>query len=58
VLKQIRPPDHAALDIAAAVLPEAKKCGLKLFYSVEDVFRSDVPGVQEVAEVDLEVLAP
>jgi hypothetical protein len=54
VLKQTRAPDHADVDIVAAVLPEAKKRGLKLYCSVEDVFRSDVPGVKEVAEVDLE----
>ena len=54
VLKQTRAPDHGDLDIVAAVLPESKKRGLKLFCEVEDVFRSDVPGVKEVAEVDLE----
>ena len=54
VLKQTRAPDHGDLDIVAAVLPVAKKRGVKLFCSVEDVFRSDVPGVKEVAEVDLE----
>jgi hypothetical protein len=54
VLKQTRAPDHGDLDIVAAVLPETKKRGMKLFCSVEDVFRSDVPGVKEVAEVDLE----
>jgi hypothetical protein len=54
VLKQTRAPDHGDRDIVAAVLPEAKKRGLKVFCSVEDVFRSDVPGVKEVAEVDLE----
>jgi len=54
VLKQTRAPDHGDLDIVAAVLPEARKRGMRLFCSVEDVFRSDVPGVKEVAEVDLE----
>jgi hypothetical protein len=54
VLKQTRAPDHGDLDIVAAVLPEARKRGLKLYCEVEDVFRSDVPGVKEVAEVDLE----
>ena len=54
VLKQTRAPDHGDLDIVAAVLPEAKKRGMRIFCSVEDVFRSDVPGVKEVAEVDLE----
>src|SRR5438445_6669046 len=54
VLKVPHAPDHGDLDIVAAVLPAAKKRGLKLFCSVEDVFRSDVPGVSEVAEVDLQ----
>ena len=54
VLKQTRAPDHGDLDIVATLLPEAKKRGMKLFCSVEDVFRGDVPGVKEVAEVDLE----
>ncbi len=53
VLKQTRAPDHGDLDIVAAVLPEARKRGMKLFCSIEDVFRTDVPGVQEVVEVDL-----
>jgi hypothetical protein len=54
VLKRTRAPDHGDLDIVATVLPAAKKRGLKLFCSVEDVFRSDVPGVKDVAEVDLQ----
>jgi hypothetical protein len=53
VLKQTRAPDHGDLDIVAAVLPEARKRAMKLFCSIEDVFRTDVPGVQEVVEVDL-----
>ena len=53
-LKQTRAPDHGELDIVATVLPAAKKRGMKLFCSVEDVFRADVPGVRDVAEVDLQ----
>src|SRR6478736_5490648 len=53
-LKQTRAPEHGDLDIVATVLPEARNRGMKLFCSVEDVFRSDVPGVREVAEVDLQ----
>jgi hypothetical protein len=34
-------------------LPSAKQRGMRVFCSIEDVFRSDVPGVREVAEVDL-----
>src|SRR6266550_6929768 len=54
VLKQTRAPDHGDLDIIKEVLPAARKRGMKLFCSIEDVFRSDVPGVTEVAEVDLQ----
>src|SRR6266566_50426 len=54
VLKQTRAPDHGDLDIIKEVLPAARKRGIKLFCSIEDVFRSDVPGVPEVAEVDLQ----
>ena len=54
VLKQTRAPDHGDLDIVAAVLPGAKKRGMKLFCSMEDVFRADVPGVNQVTEIDLQ----
>ncbi|MHB1037106.1 MAG: hypothetical protein ACYC35_20915 [Pirellulales bacterium] len=53
-LKETRAPDHGNLDIVAEVLPAAKKRGLRVFCSIEDVFRSDVPGVKELAEVDLQ----
>ncbi len=53
-LKETRAPDHGNLDIVAEVLPAAKKRGLRIFCSIEDVFRSDVPGVKELAEVDLQ----
>lgn len=54
VLKQTRAPDHGDLDIVSAVLPGAKRRGMKLFCSIEDVFRPDVPGVEAVAEIDLQ----
>src|SRR5262249_6094123 len=53
VLKQPRAPDHGDLDIVEAVLPAARKRGLKLLCSVEDVWRPSVPGFDRVAEVDL-----
>jgi hypothetical protein len=53
VLQQTRAPDHGDLDIVATVLPAAKKRGLRVFCSIEDVFRADVSGVKEVSEVDL-----
>jgi hypothetical protein len=54
VLKQTRAPDHGDLDIVATVLPAARKRGLRVFCSIEDVFRGDVPGVKDVSEVDLQ----
>jgi hypothetical protein len=54
VLKHTRAPDHGDLDIVATVLPAARKRGLRVLCSIEDVFRPDVPGVTEVAEVDLQ----
>jgi len=54
VLKQTRASDHGHLDIVATVLPAAKQRGLRVFCSIEDGFRSNVPGVKEVAEVDLQ----
>ncbi|MBU6400679.1 MAG: twin-arginine translocation signal domain-containing protein [Verrucomicrobia bacterium] len=52
-LKALHAPDHGDLDIVATVLPAARRRGLKLYCSIEDVFRSDLPGVQEFQEVDL-----
>jgi len=54
VLKQTRAPDYGELDIVASVLPAARKRGMRVFCSIEDVFRGDVPGVKEVSEVDLQ----
>jgi hypothetical protein len=53
-LKQTRAPDYGGLDIVAAVLPGAKKRGMKLYCTIEDVFRADVPGLQDLTEVDLQ----
>jgi hypothetical protein len=54
VLKQTRAPEFGDLDIVATVLPAARKRKMKLFCSIEDVFRGDTPGVREVSEVDLQ----
>ncbi|MFC2124378.1 hypothetical protein ACFLU5_06170, partial [Bacteroidota bacterium] len=53
ILKEIRAPEHGDLDIVSSVLPEAKKRGMKVFCSVEDQWRSDVPGVKDCAEIDI-----
>ena len=54
VLKIPHAPELGDLDIVATVLPSARKRGMKLFCTLEDVFRSDAPGVSQVAEVDLQ----
>jgi hypothetical protein len=53
VLKNLRAPDHGNLDILAEVLPAAKKRGMKTICWLEDVFRTDLPGIEKVQEVDL-----
>lgn len=54
LLKQTRAVEHGDLDIVARVLPAARKRGIRIICSIEDVFRADVPGVTDVAEVDLQ----
>ena len=53
VLKDTRATEHGNFDILASVIPAAKKRGMKVFASVEDQWRSDVPGVEQCTEVDL-----
>jgi hypothetical protein len=53
VLAKTRAPEHGNFDILASVIPAAKKRGMKVFASVEDQWRSDVPGVKECTEIDL-----
>jgi hypothetical protein len=53
VVKAARATEHGNFDILSAVLPAARKRGMKVFASVEDQWAPDVPGVKECAEVDL-----
>ena len=53
VLKETRATDLGNFDILASVLPQAKKRGMKVFASVEDQWRSSVPGVKECTEIDV-----
>ena len=53
---ELRPghaPDHGDLDVVATVAPAAKKRGMRVFCSIEDVSFADVPGVKETAEIDV-----
>src|SRR2546430_2208259 len=46
-------PDHAAYDVIADVLPAARRRRMRLYCWFEDVFRRDVPGFDQAAEIDL-----
>jgi hypothetical protein len=52
-LKQFRAPDFGDYDVLEAVLPAARKRGLKTICWFEDVFRGDVPGIEALQEKDL-----
>lgn len=53
VLKDVRARDHGDYDVLEAVLPSARKRGMKTICWYEDVWRADVPGFDKVTEVDL-----
>jgi hypothetical protein len=52
-LKDFRAPDFGDYDVLEAVLPSARKRGMKTICWFEDVFAADVPGVQALQEKDL-----
>ncbi len=53
VLKETKAPDYGNLDILETVLPAAKKRGMKTICWLEDVYRSDIPNIEKLQEVDL-----
>jgi hypothetical protein len=52
-LKNLRAPDLGSLDVFERVLPASRKRGMKNIAWFEDVFRSDIPGVEQLQERDL-----
>src|SRR5690242_6182182 len=54
ILKVPHAPDLGELDILKAVLGPAKKRGMKVICGIEDQWRSDIPGIDECREIDLE----
>lgn len=52
VLKNTKAPDHGNLDILETVLPAAKKRNLKTMCWLEDVFRPDIPNIEQLQEKD------
>ena len=53
VLKETRAPDYGDLDVIAEVLPAAKKRGMKTICWLEDVYRKDIPNIEQLQEKDL-----
>jgi len=52
-LKKIQSPDYGDFDYVAAILPEAKRRGMKVFCWYEDSFRRDLEGLEPLLEVTL-----
>jgi hypothetical protein len=52
-LKDFRAPDFGDYDVLDAVLPSARKRGMKTICWFEDVFREDVPNIAKLQEKEL-----
>ncbi|MFL6352647.1 MAG: hypothetical protein ACJ74Z_12465 [Bryobacteraceae bacterium] len=52
-LKNLRAPDLGSFDVFESVLPGSRKRGMKNISWFEDVFRSDIPGIDPLQERDL-----
>src|SRR5437588_2505434 len=52
-LQDFRAPDFGDYDVLEAVLPSARKRGMKTICWFEDVFRDDVPGIKKLQEKQL-----
>jgi hypothetical protein len=52
-LKEFRAPDFGDYDVLEAVLPSARKRGLRTICWFEDVFRNDIPGIAALQEKEL-----
>jgi hypothetical protein len=53
VFKNFRAPDFGDYDVLEAVLPEARKRGMKTICWFEDVFRKDLPNIDQLQEKEL-----
>jgi hypothetical protein len=53
VFKEFRAPDFGNYDVLESVLPAAKKRGMKTICWFEDVFRKDLPNIEQLEEVEL-----
>ena len=53
VFKDFRAPDFGNYDVLEAVLPSARKRGMKTICWFEDVFLKNLPNIQQLEEVEL-----
>ena len=53
VFKDFRAPDFGSYDVLEAVLPSARKRGMKTICWFEDVFRRDLPNIDKLQEKEL-----
>ncbi len=53
VLRDTKAPDHGDFDIVEAVLPKARKRGMKVYCWYEDNFDRNIPGIDALQEIDL-----
>src|ERR1700680_1049478 len=53
VFKDFRAPEFGKYDVLEAVLPSAKKRGMKTICWYEDVFRADLPNIDKLQEKEL-----
>ena len=51
-LQRTKAPDHGDYDLLADVLPKAHRRGLRVYAWYEDHFRADIPGIDDLREVD------
>ena len=51
--KSFRAPDFGNFDVLEAVLPSARQRGMKTMCWFEDVFRRDLPNIEQLEEVEL-----
>jgi hypothetical protein len=51
--KDTRAPDFPDIDILEKVLPAAKKRNMKVYCWYEDAFAKDIPGIDQLQEIDL-----
>lgn len=53
ILKETKAPDLGNVDILEMVLPETKKRGMKVYAWNYNIWRTDIPNIQQLEEIDI-----